>query len=405
MIYRARWVLPIDRAPVAGGWIETREGRIAGAGSGAPPGPAEDLGDVALLPGLVNAHTHLELSWMAGRVPPAGSMVAWIRGLLAVRAEGPPGGEAAVIDAMARAAVVMQATGTVLAGDISNALVSPRAMAETGLGGVVFHELLGFNAADPARDVREAWARVARVEADLKTRRPLDPGTVRFSVVSHAPYSVSPALFGEIARRRASTPLTVHLGESAEEIEFLRTGGGPFRQLLEDVGAWTSAWPIPHCDPVEYLHRVGYLQEGVLVVHGVHLTDTALGRLRQARAVVVTCPRSNLWVGAGQPRLAHFYSSRVPVAIGTDSLASAPTLNLFDELAEMRRIAPEVSAAALLDSATRRGAEALGFGRDYGTLTAGKRAALVAVQVPPAARDVEEYLVCGVPAESIRRVA
>ncbi len=199
----------------------------------------------------------------------------------------------------------------------------------------------------------------------------------------------------------------MHLAESSEEVEFLRTGLGPMRRMLEDLGAWTGAWRAPACDPVRYLADLGYLTPGVLVVHGVHLTDEDLDRLREARAVLVTCPRSNHWVGAGSPRLARFYASGVPVAIGTDSLASAPSLSVFDELAEMRRIAPEVSAAALLDSATQQGALALGFGRDYGTLTAGKRAALVAVQVPAAARDgdVEEYLVSGVPAAAIRRVA
>jgi aminodeoxyfutalosine deaminase len=119
----------------------------------------------------------------------------------------------------------------------------------------------------------------------------------------------------------------------------------------------------------------------------------------------VTCPRSNVWVGAGLPRLSHFYGCGLPVAIGTDSLASVGSLNMFDELAEARRIAPDVSAAGLLESATRRGAQALGFGSDYGTLAPGKRAELVAVQVPAGVADVEEYLVSGVPASVIRRAA
>ena len=151
-----------------------------------------------------------------------------------------------------------------------------------------------------------------------------------------------------------------------------------------------------------------HLRPGTLVVHAVHVTDDGLERLRRAKAVVVTCPRSNLWVGAGPPRLSHFYAARVPVAVGTDSLASAPTLSLFDEMAEMRRIAPEVAASALLDSATRRGAEALGLGHEYGTIAPGKRAALVAVDVPASApdrEDVEEYLVSGVAPEAVRRVA
>jgi cytosine/adenosine deaminase-related metal-dependent hydrolase len=105
------------------------------------------------------------------------------------------------------------------------------------------------------------------------------------------------------------------------------------------------------------------------------------------------------------PRVAHFYAAGLPVAIGTDSLASVATLNLFDELAELRRLAPDVTAASLLDSATRAGAEALGFGSAFGTLTPGKRAALVAVDVPAAVTDVEEYLVSGVPVSAVRRVS
>ena len=159
MIYRACWVLPIDRPPIEGGWIETQGERISRIGAGPAPSAVEDLGDVALLPGLVNAHTHLELAWMAGRVPPAASMEEWIRTLLTVRRAGPEGGDAEIRQAMVRAAADMFATGTVLAGDISNSLQSPPILIEAGIGGVVFHELLGFAEAHPARAVREAWER------------------------------------------------------------------------------------------------------------------------------------------------------------------------------------------------------------------------------------------------------
>lgn len=225
------------------------------------------------------------------------------------------------------------------------------------------------------------------------------------TVAAHAPYSVAPALFREIAQRNTDGPLTVHLGESREEVEFLRTGGGPLRRTLERLGVWVPSWRAPQCDPVEYMRQLGYLRPGLLAVHGVQLGDDALERLREAGATVVTCPRSNVWTGVGIPRLAHFYAAGVPVAIGTDSLASADTLNMFDELGEMRRVAPEVSAASFLDSATRVGAEALGYGGSYGTLDPGKRAALVAVDIPPGVTDVEEYLVSGVPASSVRRLS
>jgi len=389
---RARWVLPIDRPPLEGGWIEVASGRVVQVGAGRVPSGAKDLGDVALLPGLVNAHTHLELSWLEGRVPPAASMHEWITTIVRTRRAGTPGGRDAEVAAAERAIASMTAAGTALVGDISNTLLTAPLLAAADLSGVVFHEVLGFNAADPTAIVREAWERVEHA------RHP----RLSFSVVAHAPYSVSPALFAAIVARAGAAPLSIHLAESPEEVEFLRSGAGPIRSMLETLGAWTDTWRAPECDPVQYVADLGYLQPGTLIVHAVHLTDDGLERLRRAKAVIVTCPRSNLWVGAGPPRLSHFYAARVPVAVGTDSLASAPSLSVFDELAEMRRLAPEVSASTLLESATRVGAEALGYGRDFGTLGAGKRAVLARVALPAAgARDVEEYLVSGVPARDI----
>jgi cytosine/adenosine deaminase-related metal-dependent hydrolase len=246
--------------------------------------------------------------------------------------------------------------------------------------------------------VKDAWARVDAADGAPAARGGRPVGR---SVVAHAPYSVSGDLFAAVAAAQRAAPLSVHLAESAEEVEFLQTGGGPFRQLLQDLRGWREDWQAPACDPVTYVGRSGYFTPGCLVVHGVHLSERELERLRRDQAVLVTCPRSNEWVGAGMPPASRFYASGVPVAIGTDSLASVATLNLFDELAALRRIAPEVAAASLLESATRIGAEALGLGDRFGTIAPGKDAALVAVRVPPGVTDVEEYLVGGVPPEDI----
>ena len=126
-------------------------------------------------------------------------------------------------------------------------------------------------------------------------------------------------------------------------------------------------------------------------------------RLRRlaAQTTLVTCPRSNRYTAVGDPPIERFYESGVGVAIGTDSLASAPDLNLFSELAAMRRLAPSVPARALLNSATRVGAAALGFDRDYGSLEAGKAARVLAVAIPPDIDDVEEYLVSGIQPEQL----
>lgn len=373
---------------------------IAGIGSGRPPGDAHDLGDVAVLPGLVNAHTHLELSWLAGRIRPAESMDAWIGDMLRWRRSGAPEGPAEEQAAIDRAVAASRRAGTVLVGDISNTLLTPRALAAGGLGGVVFHEVLGFDVHEPAPLVHAAAIALERVLAEAGASRP--HVTLRGRVVAHAPYSVSPALFREIARRESDVPLAVHLGESGEELEFLRYGTGPIRTILEQLGRWRGDWSSPGTDPVEYLARLGYLQPGMIAVHATHLDVRALERLRDAGAVVVTCPRSNAWVGVGLPRVSQFYATGVPVAIGTDSLASVATLSIFDELAELRRIAPDVAPASLLESATRVGAEALGFGRTHGTIAPGKQAALITVDVPSGVSDVEEYLVGGVQPAAVR---
>src|SRR5206468_3804777 len=221
---------------------------------------------------------------------------------------------------------------------------------------------------------------------------------VRRSLAAHAPYSVGPLVFRAIREavdREPFAPCSVHLSESVEEVEFIRSGRGPWRDLLEELGAWDPAWVPPGGTPVQFLHDSGFLDARVLAVHAVHLTEDDLQRLVASGVTVVTCPRSNGHTGAGAPPIGEFYQAGVRVAVGTDSLASSPDLNVFAELATMRALAPRVPAAHLLQSATREGARALGFDADYGTIEPGKCARLLAIDVPAAIEDVEEYLVGG----------
>lgn len=385
--FRAKWVLPIAQRPIENGWVSVADGRVAAVGAGRAEWPDEtDLGDVALLPAFVNAHTHLELSWLEGRVPPAASMPAWIRAQLAQRASAPPAAE--IGRAIGAALSSAQASGTALFGDITNTLAAVPVLEASDADAMVFRELLGFNVPSAATLVADAWTSLDAIGA-------LHPSRLTTSVVAHAPYSVAPALFSAIAAGKRGTPLSVHAGESPEEMEFLQTGQGAFRELLNDLGVWVTSWRAPQCGPIEYLDRRGYLGPGMIAVHGTHLSDADLGRLRDARGFLVTCPRSNVWVGGGAPDASRFYASGVPVALGTDSLASTPTLHMLDELAALRRVAPGVPAARLIESATLVGARALGWDADYGSIEQGKRAVFAAVTIPPGIRDVEEYVVGG----------
>jgi cytosine/adenosine deaminase-related metal-dependent hydrolase len=379
---------------VAPGWIAVEGDRIVAAGGGPPPDFSDavrtDLGRAAVLPGLVNAHTHLELSELAGRVPPAPTMPEWVRQLMKVRGFSAPKRDA-IVEAIAEA----RRFGTSLIGDISNTLATVEPLSQSALSAVVFFEILHFTATD-------ADAVVDYAARELTAH----PGTphVRCALAAHAPYSVAPALFTAIARESAKSgrPLAVHLAESAEEITLLESGGGAWRQLLEELGAWNGTWQTPASGAVAYLDRLEFLGPRLIAAHGVQLTDPELERLAEAGVTVATCPRSNRWTGVGSPPIARFYESGIRLAVGTDSLASSPDLSIWAELAEMRRLAPGVPAARLLDSATRSGADALGFGTALGTIEPGKRADLIAVPVPTAVADVEEYLVSGIDGATVR---
>jgi cytosine/adenosine deaminase-related metal-dependent hydrolase len=200
------------------------------------------------------------------------------------------------------------------------------------------------------------------------------------------------------------TPCSVHLSESLEEVELIRNGTGVWRTLLEQLGAWDPCWLPPGGTPVQFLDEAGFLDARVLAVHGVQMTRADLDCLAARGATLVTCPRSNCHTGAGVPPIDDFYRSGVRVAVGTDSLASAPDLNLFAELAAMRALAPDVPAAALVRSATCHGARALCFDQDYGSISPGKLARLVAVHLPSSVDDVEEYLVGGIESDQLRWV-
>jgi cytosine/adenosine deaminase-related metal-dependent hydrolase len=348
------------------------------------------------MPALVNAHTHLELSYLRGMVPPTETFIDWIRTIIATRRQYPDSGDPRILDEARTAIADARASGTGLVGDISNTLVTAQLLREASMPAQIFYELLRFNASDP-----ESMTREARSKADAASR----DGGVRVGLAPHAPYSVSPALFAAIHADLDAHPgqvTSVHLGESPEEIEFIRRGTGPWRVLLEEMGVWSETWQAPGTSPVEYLEQLGFLDRRVLAVHGVQFDGDDLDRLRSRDMTIVSCPRSNQHVGVGAPPLEAFYALNVNVAFGTDSLASTPDLNLFAELAEARRLAPRVRARALLESATRQGAAALGFAGDFGTIEAGKRAQLIAVPVPADVDDVEEYLVGGIEPSAIR---
>ena len=393
--YLADWVLPIAGLPLCRGRVDVDAGRVIGVGAvdaALPPGSTlNDLGSTAILPSLVNAHTHLELSGLRGTVPPATAMPEWVGRLLSRRAEAGPPDVPAIRQAVAEA----RASGTGLIGDIGNTLAAAPILATSQVAARLFREVLAF-------PEDGATAAVDAAVDELRAFRATEG--VRVGLAAHAPFSVGQAAFAALDAAIRSTfdgPRSIHLGESPEELEFLRTGRGAWRVLLERLGRWDAGWVPPGCGPAEYLDRLGWLRAGLIAVHGVQLTDAELRLLADRGVTLVTCPRSNVWTGVGHPPVDRFIRSGVRLALGTDSLTSVPDLNLFAELELMRRLAPAAPASQLLACATVRGAEALGFADELGTIAPGRRDALIGVSVPGGVSDVEEYLLSGIAPDQV----
>ena len=410
--YHAAWVVPIEGEPIRDGWVTVDRGRIVALGRRAvnDATPGMELGDVALMPGLVNAHTHLELSYLRDQVTPSSSFTAWVRQILYARGQRmkQPLRDPAVMAAIDAAIDESLRCCTAVVGEITNSLITFDRLAQSPLAGVVFWELLGFNLKDAKSDtpLLDFDPLVEQAIADLGELPVSDK--LRPSLAAHAPYSVAPLFFRSIKKALAKLPFvpcSVHLAEGAEEVELLKTGAGPWKTIMQDIGSWNHAWTAPAVGPVQYLDDMGFIDNRLLAVHGVQMSTDDLALLKERGATLVTCPRSNVHTGAGLPPIADFYASGVRVAIGTDSLASSPDLNVFAEVATLHALAPSVPAAALLESATIQGARALGFEADYGTIESGKLARLLTVDVPPGTSDVEEYLVSGIHPGQIRWIS
>jgi len=382
IVYAAKHLLPVASTPIQNGAVAVHDGRIVAVGRRkdvvkAHPGvEVRDLGDAVIVPGFVNAHTHVELSFMNGAPPAGGAFMTWLKDLVA-RRSGIDAGAAA--EAASRAIATMVLRGTVAVGDIANGTWVAPLLARSSLRGLAFHELFGFRAADAESILDAAAQRLEAIEAQPEVRA----ARSRFTTVltPHAAHTTSHPLLKALGGRAVASGemLSIHVAESEEETRFLRDGTGPFKDFLIERGAWEPGWKAPGVSPVEYLDRLGVLTPRTLAVHCVHIDHQDLSRLQARGVTVVTCPRSNQRLGVGKAPVPKLLSAGIPVALGTDSLASAPDVDVFTEVAHLRQEHPGLSPAAALRIATLNGARALGLSQDLGTIEAGKSASIAVV--------------------------
>jgi cytosine/adenosine deaminase-related metal-dependent hydrolase len=370
----------VSSPPIADGAVAIQEGRIVALGPRADllpawPGASRfHLPEAAILPGLVNCHTHLELSGLSPPVA-SGPFAAWLVALIEQRREAPVAAQA--IAALAGAQQLIQ-SGTTCVGEVSSAGQSLAALRSLGLRGVVYREILGLVPAEAETRREAAEAELGRMQEAVRG------GLLRVGLSPHSPYSLSEELFRACGAifERSRLPCCIHAAESAEEVKFLATGQGAIADRLYPAVGCSVPPPRRRArSPIEYLDAVGALAWRPLLVHAVHVDAEDIRRMVGCGVSVAHCPRSNARLSDGVAPVTDFLTQGIPVGLGTDSLASVPTLNLWDEMRAAGQ-AGRLSPSQILEMATLGGARALGLADQVGSLTVGKRADLIAVSAP-----------------------
>jgi 5-methylthioadenosine/S-adenosylhomocysteine deaminase len=371
-------VLPIETPPVQDGAVLlAADGRIAAVGPASftplPPGAVEiELKGAALLPGLVNTHTHLELTGFENQLPDV-EFPVWIQRLIALKA----GRSQADFQAAARRGIRdCWAAGITTVADTGDSGAVIEALAELGASGIGYHEVFGPHPDQAAPAIAAAARRLGELARFTGPR-------VRLGISPHAPYSVSGRLYAGVAALAGERglPVAVHLAESAEESLLLEQATGPFAEAWQKRGIPLPA--LPGRSPVAWLEQHGVLSRDTLCIHVVRADPRDLDTLARTAVAVAHCPRSNRR-HAGRPApLGPMLARGLRVGLGTDSVASVHPLDLLAEAREARAIGG-LDAEAALRLATADAARALGLEAEIGGLRPGKWGDLVALDLPGA---------------------
>ncbi len=445
MLLLADWVIPVSSPPLADAGVRVAEGRITEVGPAAQlraryeGEEARSFPGCVLLPGFVDSHTHLELSAFRGFCRPSG-FGRWMLDLLVARRKLDR--EDYEASAVWGAVEALRCGITTVADTAYDGLAVARAAAVTGLRARVYQEVFGLDDSALPRTMERYEAVMGRLRAEAVAAPPDVFGTalVEAGVSPHAPYTVSARLYREAARfaRRAGLRLATHVAESPAEVEVLTRGTGPIAAAYRMARLWSHAsWDPPRLRPLEYVARAGALWPDTLAVHAVEVEAEEIALLAESGAAVAHCPRSNSRLGCAVAPVADYLAAGIRVGLGTDSLASNDSLDMFAEmraaLAAAERRSPgdgrygeppaqpaggternagseeegwpsPLTPEQVLSMATLEGARALGWERATGSIEQGKSADLVVVRTPdrrkPAA-GVVETVVLGASAKDV----
>lgn len=387
----ARWLFPVESEAIENACLDLRDGEIVAIGPRRGRIVDLDFGNAAILPGLVNAHCHLELEPLETETPISGddgisSEVQWLREVVRQRWLTDPESYA---ETAARHTRELIRNGTTLVADITTAGASGPALVDAPIRSVIYAEVIGLKRLRAMATNEAAWAWINAVEPALKRSQP-SPGAYRqrIGLSPHAPYSTAGWIYHQAAL--SGLPLTTHLAEMPEENQLLAHGAGPLREFLDEIGAWPDEddfQPIGP-KPIDYVRQRELREADWLIAHGNYLEDQDLWRLSPAalkknqRMAVAYCPRTSHRFGHRAHPFRKLLERGAIVCLGTDSRASAPTLSILDEMRFLKETDPSLSGSVIFAMATLFGAWALRADDFCGSLRPGKKGDLTIVALP-----------------------
>ncbi len=400
-VHLARWLVPVSAPAVEDGAIAAASGRIIAAGSRKDVIEAAGLharivdhGDAVIMPGLVNCHCHLELSHARGLMPVGKGFAVWLRHLMDFIADssgpGIPDAETAARDALDE----LTSGGTACLGDVGNSGLGNKVL----MSSVSVHGLLYVS----FREVIHPFSDNISLN-DLPSR---EGGAGQQAWSAHSAYTCSMQALRAIKNRcsSASMPFSVHCAESQEEMEFIRSAGGPLAAILRERGRDIQGFFRTARTPVELLDRAGVLDASTICVHCTHVDSMDIELLQRRKSHVCLCPGSNAFIGTGTaPFEEIFYELPSRVCLGTDSLASSDSLSIFEQMKMILDKAPAVRPEDVLRAATVNGARAMGLSGHAGSIEEGKMANFLVLQgVSVPGHELLEYICCMEPPFSLK---
>ncbi len=354
-IHRAGWIIIDAHTIISNGYIEVESGKIKGVHQGRPKQNHIDHGPGVLMPPLVNAHLHLELSALKNKVSYNNSFRSWVQSLLEKRNQF---SECDLIKAGKKAAQSLVQLGNLYVADISTIGIGQTILNGMDIHGICFNEYLG-------SDINPLFTK--------KTEQ------LSISVAGHAPHSTSPTLLKLLKQKTdaAHLPFSIHVAESNDEMQFIKDKKGPWADFLTSRGIAWSSWDIGDKTPVSYIDGLHLLGPSTLVVHLLNVSEKDLQRIARTKTKACVCPRSNFNLHNKIPDIEALLKHQIAPALGTDSLASCDSLNIMDEMKFIRKQYPNISDETLFCMGTVNGARALGLDHITGTLSKGKKALFI----------------------------